>query len=401
MRLGKILFFVAVGLIVLLIGIRLNFGSGDQLPDLTGSPLFEAEALEEVVALDYPPGNIAVSVDGRVFFTLHPDGSPPNQVLELTATGPQPFPSKRYQSPSDEVPYFQSILSIRIDRQNRLWVLDFAEFGRGTPRLLAFNLAAAGGEPVHVFEFPDEVAGFGSMLNDFQVSPDGRWIYIAETSPIFHRPALIVYEVEKQRARRALHRHKSVMPQNYVIHAPGRPMIIFGLVNMRIGVDSIALDRSGEWLYYGAVTGGRMYRVRAADLRNEALGADELAARVESFADKTLSDGITSDDAGNLYLSDMEHSAVVRLSADGNLTTLLKDNRLRWPDGFSFGPDGMALRYGQFSAPRVVRVEVAHAGERAVSYFSVSPGRNGISRSLALWATNVVGVVREAKTDSS
>ena len=31
-------------------------------------------------------------------------------------------------------------------------------------------------------------------------------------------------------------------------------------------------------------------------------------------APKTLSDGLTTDDAGNVYLSDMEHSAVVRLT---------------------------------------------------------------------------------------
>ena len=41
----------------------------------------ESEAIyKKVVDLDYPPGNIAVSAGGRVFFTLHPDGSPPAQV---------------------------------------------------------------------------------------------------------------------------------------------------------------------------------------------------------------------------------------------------------------------------------------------------------------------------------
>ena len=65
-----------------------------------------------------------------------------------------------------------------------------------------------------------------------------------------------------------------------------------------------------------------------------------MAARVEDFAAKTLSDGLTMDVDDNVYLSDMEHSAVVRLGPDRRLTTLVKDARLRWPDGFSFGPDG-------------------------------------------------------------
>ena len=48
----------------------------------------------------------------------------------------------------------------------------------------------------------------------------------------------------------------------------------------------------------------------------------------------------TTDDAGAIYLSDMEHSAIHRISADGKLQTLVTDEKLRWPDGFSFGPDG-------------------------------------------------------------
>ena len=34
------------------------------------------EVPEHVAALDHPPGNVAVSAGGRVFLTLHPEGSP-------------------------------------------------------------------------------------------------------------------------------------------------------------------------------------------------------------------------------------------------------------------------------------------------------------------------------------
>ena len=80
--------------------------------------------------------------------------------------------------------------------------------------------------------------------------------------------------------------------------------------------------------------------MRTRDLNDESLSPDELGARVETFAAKTLSDGLTMDVDDNVYLSDMEHSAIVRLGQDRRLTTLVKDARLRWPDGFSFGPDG-------------------------------------------------------------
>jgi hypothetical protein len=338
-KLLKALGVFAAVIALLLLSVRVFLGDGERLQDRTTAPTLPESALEKVADLDYPPGNIAVSADGRVFLTLHPDGRPPVKVVELVDGKPVPYPSDEWQSVSAEVPYFQTILSIRIDRLGRLWTLDFADFGRGQPRISAFDLQS--GKLVHTYDFPSDVAGLGSMLNDFQVAPDGKRIYIAETSPIIHRPAIIVYDVEAKKSRRVLHRHASVLPENYIIQAPGRDMRVFGLLNMRIGVDSIGLDTNGEWLYYGPVSGDTLYRVRTRDLDDDGLSAEDLASRVEAYAQKTLSDGITVDRAGNVYLSDMEHSAVVRVGAhDRKLETLVKDARLRWPDGFSFAPGG-------------------------------------------------------------
>jgi hypothetical protein len=243
-----------IGLVAILIFaaivVRVFLGGGERLDEtVTTAPVFKASALEKVVDLDYPPGNIAVSSQGRVFFTLHPDGKPPVKVVELVDGKPVPYPSEEWQHETDALPYFQTILSIRIDQQDRLWVLDFAEFGQGQPRISAFDLAS--GKLVHTYDFPREIAGLASMLNDFQVSPDGKKIYIAETSPVVHRPALIVYDVEAKKSRRVLHRHESVLPEKYLIEASNREMRAYGLVALRIGVDSIGLDGQGEWLYYG------------------------------------------------------------------------------------------------------------------------------------------------------
>ena len=65
-----------------------------------------------------------------------------------------------------------------------------------------------------------------------------------------------------------------------------------------------------------------------------------LGAAVEDFARKTISDGLSTDDAGNVYVTDPEHSAIHRIAPDGALRTLVRDPRLRWPDGLSFGPGG-------------------------------------------------------------
>ena len=334
----RIVAAVLLAALLVVLAIWLKFGFGDSMVDLTTDPVLPASALERVADLNYPPGNIAVSPDGRVFFTLHPDGDPPGKVYELVDGKPRPYPNAAFQHRRKDEPFFDTILSLRIDRQNRLWTLDYARFGRGVPRLLAFDLTS--GRVVHEYRFPSRVAGFGSMLNDFQIAPDGNHIYIAETSPLVHHPALIVYDIVSRKSRRVLDRDRSVVPHNFVIHAPGRDMLIYGIYNLRIGVDSIALDRHGEWLYYGPVSGDRLYRIRTRDLNDPKLDNTVLSARVEDFARKPLTDGLTTDVDDNIYLTDMEHSAILRLGQNRQLTTLLKDARLRWPDGFSFGPHG-------------------------------------------------------------
>lgn len=338
-RSASIVLALAGLMAVLVLTAVLTLGGGERLEDRTTEPLLPGSALEVVVDLDYPPGNVAVSSTGRVFFTLHPDGDPPHKVLELVDGKPVPYPNAEFQqAQAPGHPYFDTVLSLRIDRQNRLWTLDFARFGRGQPRLLAFDLER--NEIVHQYDFPSDVAGLFSMLNDFQVDPEGRMIYIAETSPIIQRPALIVYDTVTRLSRRILGGHRSVASENYVIQAPGRDMILFGIATLRIPVDSIALDKRGQHLYYGPVTGSRLYRVATRYLIDGTFNADQVASRVQDYAPKTLSDGLTMDLEDNIYISDMEHSAILTLGPDLRLRTVLKDPRLRWPDGFSFGPDG-------------------------------------------------------------
>src|SRR5262245_57492698 len=152
----------------LVLGLLVLAGCGGmRLEDRTTDPKLPASALEVVANLDYPPGNIAVSPTGRVFFTLHPNGEPPTKVVELVNGKPVPYPDEASQATR-----FDSPLAVRIDRQGRLWTLDFARYARGQPRLLAFDLAS--NTLVHQYDFPSSVAGFLSMVNDFQVDPRGE-----------------------------------------------------------------------------------------------------------------------------------------------------------------------------------------------------------------------------------
>lgn len=317
--------------------LHVAYGGGAAFPDRSAEPEWDSQRLEVVADLDYPPGNIAVSADERIFITLHPEARPPVNLVEWVEGRTRPWPNAAMQPGGSDPQALHEVLSIRIDQQQRLWALDNGKHGLKPGRLLAFDLSS--GDVVHSYTFPRELIGLGSHLNDFQVSPDGQTLYIADASFFARTPAILVYDVATQQARRVISDHPSVDAEHYLPVVQGRPMQAFGLVTIRPGVDSIALSRDGTWLYFSAVTNNYMYRVASALLRDPELPSNALKRRIQRVGLKTMSDGLSSDNAGNIYISDPEHSAILRMSPRGQLTTLVRDPRLRWPDGFSFGPN--------------------------------------------------------------
>lgn len=334
-RLVAALVLVVAALALIL---RLVYGGGAEFPDRTTAPALDAQALEVVAELPTPPGNIAVSATGRIFLTLHPEARPDIHLVEWVDGAMQPYPDAAFQHPAADAPGLRSPLGIRIDRQNRLWVLDNGHHGADTPALYAFDLDT--GARVHTHVFSADIAPLGSHLNDLQVAPDGDTVYIADASFFRLDPAVVVYDVNRQTARRVVTGHASVTAERYVPVVQGRRMQAFGLVAIRPGVDSIALSRDGDWLYFAPITNNYLYRASTRVLTNASLTDEQVRDAVQRVALKTMSDGISIDNAGNVYLTDLEHSAIVELDAAGELTTLLKTERLRWPDGLSFGPDG-------------------------------------------------------------
>ena len=332
---------LTVGLALLLLAgalaLRLIYGGGAEFPDRTGAARWSEERLELVAELPSPPGNLAVSPAGRLFFTLHPEARPDQNLMVWADGRAEPWPSAAMQPGGEHPEALHEVLSIRIDRQGRLWALDNGTHGLKPGRLLAFDLAS--GEIVHRYEFPRDIAGLGSHLNDFQVAPDGNTLYIADASFFARDPAILVYDVPAQRARRVIWDHESVDAEYYTPVVQGVKMQAFGLVSIRPGVDSITLSVDGNWLYFAPITNNHLYRIATAHLRNAALSPAEVRRKVERYALKTMSDGITMDATGNIILSDLEHSALVRLTPERTLETLVKSPRLRWPDGLGFGPD--------------------------------------------------------------
>jgi sugar lactone lactonase YvrE len=330
-----LLFLVAATLLLTAVAVRLRYGGGSAYPDLTATPLLDESALEAVASFPEPIGNVAVSDGGRLFFTVHPESRPAeHRLMEWTGDGARPFPSADAQRE-----LFDTVLGVVIDREDRLWTIDHGNHGLRQPRLLALDLAT--GRVVHDHPFDRAIAPRGSFLQDLRVDPAGDRVYIADLSFWRGSPALIVYDVSSQRARRVLERHPSVVPQDWVITTSAKRMVFLGgLAALKPGVDGIALDPEGQWLYFGAMAHDGLFRIPARDLRESTLGPRVLAQRVERVRDKPLSDGLAIDAEGRVYITDVEHGAALRVGADGALQTVIRSSRIRWADSLCFGPDG-------------------------------------------------------------
>lgn len=370
----KLFIFLLLLGIAATITLRVRYGAGAPYPDLSTAPALAAGALEVVIEYPEPIGNVAVSADGRIFFTVHPESRPEgNKLLEWIDGAAEPYPSGGAQPA-----LFDTVLGVVIDRQNRLWTIDHGNHGFRTARLVSIDLDT--GSVIHSHEFRADIAPAGSMLQDLQVSADGRHIIIADASIWRRKPALIVYETETRQARRVLEAHPSVSAEDYLVQTASRDMsYLGGLVSLKAGVDGITFDTDNRWLYFGAINQSGLYRLPVDVLLNAELPDRQLASAVERVTDKPLSDGLSSDLAGNVYITDVEHGAVMRVDADGRLQTLIRSPQIRWADGLSFGPDGW-LYLADSAIPELVLQTSEHIEQQGpYRIFRFQPGSPGIA----------------------
>lgn len=297
----------------------------------------------EVVAefgQETPPGNVAVTPDGRIFMSLHQFYDRKYRVVEVKEDGTTtPYPSKDWAlTPGTDGIGLNSVLGLRSDGNGVLWLLDNAGPGQGA-KLVGWDTRK--NELHRIIYFDEPFTPSNAFLNDFSVDLVHDTVYIADTAGVIDdrkNSALLVVDLKTGQVRRVLEGHVSNLAEDVEVMPDGQALKIDN-VPIRVGSDSITITPDNEWLYYGPLSGTKMYRVRTADLRNTQLTDDELGARVELFADKPVSDGLTADNAGNIYVTDVNANAIGVIDSEGNYRIIAQDEKLlSWPDGFAFGP---------------------------------------------------------------
>ncbi len=296
---------------------------------------------EVVALLQQAPGNIAITHGGRIIVSQHQFQDPVYRVVEVLDDGTtQPFPNEAWASaPGADGRGMVAVLGIRADPAGLVWMLDN---GSRPPRLIGWDLNAD--QLAKIIPIPPPAAPEASFLNDFALDPLNRAAYIADIGQGARGGALVVVDLNTGQARRLLAGHQLTGAEDVSMVIDGRPVRMRGpddqVFEPRVAINPITIDALSEWVYFGAMSGTVLYRVRAADLRDASLSEAALAARVERFGRKPVSDGISIDGAGNVYVTDVEASGIGVIRPDGEYQLLFADKeKLSWPDAISAGPD--------------------------------------------------------------
>jgi sugar lactone lactonase YvrE len=307
-----------------------------------------ASELEVVAEIPIAPGNITVTQLNRIILTLHPFYFPKLKVAELTKNGKLiPFPNLDWNT-EDPKRYtaWDTVLGIQCDKRGIIWMLDTGMQDQSIPKLIGWDSIKNRMYKVIHLTPPAVVLPIiqpdSSFVNDLAVDRTHEVIYISHSAGT--ESGIIIVDLETSRSRRVLERHPSVLPEEVPLTIDGRVLSFTmpdsGRLKLLIGANPIALDATDEWLYYAPMNGKSMYRVRTADLLNAQLTDEQLGKKVERYSDKPICDGLSIDNAGNIYVSDLQSHSLGVITPDRKFRNLITDPRISWVESFSYGPDG-------------------------------------------------------------
>jgi hypothetical protein len=351
-----------------------RYGGGVPYPDVSTPARLDAQQLELVLTYPEPLANVAVAQDGRVFFTIHPESRPTgNKLLVKDLDGNiRPYPSQ-----ADQAGLFDAVMGVVINAGNILYTIDHGQHASKSPRIIGFDLSTNQKVLDHVFSA--ESAPLGAMLQDLQVDSKGEFAYLADVGFLNQRPGLVVLNLKTLESWRVLDKHPSVTAQNWLIRTPIKPMrFLGGLIVLKPGVDGIAISKDDQTLVYGAMAHDTLFAVPTSKLK-ENKGA-QAEAFVKALGRKPLNDGLSMDKEGNVFITDVEHGSVMKMSPEGVLNTVIRDEKkIRWADALSFGPEGY-LYVADSSIPDQMLQTKAHmAAQAPYAIFRFKPGTQGVA----------------------
>ncbi|WP_299970391.1 L-dopachrome tautomerase-related protein [uncultured Roseobacter sp.] len=313
-------------------------------------------------------GNITFTPKSDVIFSYHPFFDPDTRVAKLNADRKSaiPFPNTDWNTPKEDTDQFlDSVLGLRCDGNGVVWMIDMGLRSDLTPKLVGWNTNTDSLE--RIYYVPTPAALPSSQHNDFTIDEKRRQIIIADEGVGRDGDgtdaALVVIDMKTGATRRLLQGHESCLPEKVSVVIDERELTVDGKTGkepLRIGADGIVADLNFEWLYFGPLSGGWIYRIRLDDIADTSLSDAELGNRVEKYAEKPNNGGLGIDRDGNLYLTAVETNAVGIIPTETpTYAVYAAHNDIVWPDGVSYAPDG----YMYVSAAQVSEAAIFNDGD--------------------------------------
>ncbi len=363
-----------LGVALLLTGAHAQTGGVSSGGMTGGAPLASQNLPErrpigepEVVAVfpELMPTGVTVSEDGRVFvnFPRWEEGVP-FTVAEVVDGEPRPYPDAQINQLDERAPleHFISVQSVVIGSDGQLWVLDTGRPLFQTPpvgpKLVAIDLET--NEIIQTVSFADSLAVLDTTyLNDvrFDLRKGEAGLAFITDSSSSGPNAIIVVDLASGEAWRQLEGHPSVQAEpDFLPVVEGRALLSnpgnLPASHLQTGADGIAI--TPDRLFYRPLAGRHLYSVPLDALANRNIDPQELASMVTDYGDLGFaSDGLESDDAGRIYLTDYEHGAVHRFTPDAPLAerweTLLHNAQIIWPDTLDLSGGALHLTVNQLN----------------------------------------------------
>ena len=311
-------------------------------------------SIELVADFGHQVTGVSVSETNRIFVNF-PRWTEDTaiSVAELKDGEVQPYPDEEWNAwrnaKKDEITpddHWVCVQSIVADQRGSLWVLDPAAPAQAHmvskgPKLVRIDLATD--KVAQVIAFDEDAAPQGSYLNDVRFSDDGKYAYITDSGVV---GALLVVDIAAGKTVRLLDGHPSTqMKKGLNVKVDGKELRRPDGRGVEFSADGIELSKDGQYLYWQAIKGDELYRIPTAALTGPGMQGEDVSGQVEQYGTNGVNDGLLiARGTDKMYLSSVQDNSIkVRDLAEGpqaQARVVVQDERLRWPDTFSQGPDG-------------------------------------------------------------
>ncbi len=323
-----------------------------------------AKTLNATISLPNAITNgVAASPDGRIFMVIAKQkGQDVPEIAEYVRGELKAYPDASWNAwkpGGDASKAFVHANSIRFGLDGTLWVVDFGSPDMGEPvvphgpKLVGIDITTG---QVSKTVYLDKVVKPESAVDDVRFNGDHAYLTDAGW------PGLIVVHMPDGSMKRMVSDQPSPTAQK-PLFAEGRQLQSKDGKPVYFHADQLEVSPDGATLYWQPCS-GPMYAIATQYIDDGTLPDSERAKHVRLFANTGTAGGTAIDARGNVYVSDTQHDAVLKVSPAGKVETLVQDPRLVWVDAMWITADGRLW----MPAAQLDRTPNFNNGKQAVQY---------------------------------